>query len=503
MAKRNSMFCGAVLLTGANLLLRLVSMGFQVYLSGQIGAAGIGLLQLIFSVRELTFTIGAAGIRPCAMYLSAEQLGRGRPQGIRAVLSGCFRYSLLCGISAAVCLWHLAPWLSESWIGDTAAAPSLRICALFLPTRCLYGVISGYFTSAGRIKTLVLVEFLEQGCSMAITFFLLFRWAGADAGRACLSVIAGSSLAALLALYILLFLYRSSSLPGAARQAPPYRRILRMALPLGIADTLRSGLNAIENLIIPKRLALFAGMVNAMADYGVIHGMVFPVLMFPAAILFSLAELLVPEFSRCAAGRRQKRVRYLVRRGLRIAMLFGLCTGGFLFASGKPLGELLYRDAAAGTYLRLYAPFVPMLYMDAIVDAMCKGLGQQNANARYNILTSLLDVTFLWLLLPRFGMRGYYLSFAVTHLVNFCLSLRRLVLVSGIRPKIGLPLQAVLCAGAVVFTTTLLPECEGVLGVALPGVYYSLALLLAWTLSGVVDRRELLWLRGLLSSRRS
>lgn len=36
-----------------------------------------------------------------------------------------------------------------------------------------------------------------------------------------------------------------------------------------------------------------------MAGYGTIHGMVFPILMFPAAILYSVSDLLVPELSRC------------------------------------------------------------------------------------------------------------------------------------------------------------------------------------------------------------
>ena len=47
MRRTGTMFYSALLLTGANLALRMVSMGFQVYPSGQIGAAGIGLLQLV------------------------------------------------------------------------------------------------------------------------------------------------------------------------------------------------------------------------------------------------------------------------------------------------------------------------------------------------------------------------------------------------------------------------------------------------------------------------
>ena len=495
--KGSSIVRGTLLLTAANLLLRLAGMSFQVYLSGRIGAAGIGLLQLILSVKTMSFTVGSAGIRTCAMYLSAEEFGRNRPQGVHAVLSGCFQYSLTCSILSLFLLWQLAPWLAENWIGGPAAIPSLRVCAMILPICCLYGVMTGYFTAAGRIGDLVGVEFLEQGCAMAVTFLLLSRWAGADAGRACLSVVLGSGAAALAAYRALRLLHRGALPPEQKPQKPPYRRILRIALPLAVADDLRSGLNTIENLIVPKRLARFAGTANALADYGVLHGMVFPVLMFPAAILFSLAELLVPEFSRCAAGRRTPRIRYLVRRGLRVSLLFSLCAAGVLFAGADALGELLYHDQAVGPALRLYAPLIPLLYTDAIVDAVCKGLGQQNANARYNLLTSFLDVSFLWLLLPQYGLNGYYLSFAVTHLINFCLSLRRLLRVSGARLETGLSLRALLRAGAAGWSVTLLPKTPGLRGVLLPGAWYLAVLFLLWTLLRVVRWGDLLWLRGL------
>ena len=154
-----------------------------------------------------------------------------------------------------------------------------------------------------------------------------------------------------------------------------------------------------------------------------------------------------------------------------------------------------------GTYLRLYAPFVPMLYMDAIVDALCKGLGQQSANARYNVLTSFLDVVFLWLL-PRFGLLGYYISFVLTHLVNFCLSLRRLVLVSKVRPAFSMFFRAFLGAAVASWMTSLLPDRDGYWGTVLPGVYYLLLLSLFWSLLRVVGRSDLLWLLDLFGNHR-
>ena len=487
------MFYGALLLTGANLLLRLAAMSFQVYLSGQIGAAGVGLLQLTLSVKLFSFTLGSAGIRTCTLYLSAEALER--KQGLRPVLSGCFQYGLLFSLPTAAGLWVLTPRIAGDWLGTADGEAALRAFALFLPIGCLNGVMTGLFTAAGRLRTLVAVEFLEQGCAMAATFFLLSRWAGADPARACLSVALGSSAASALSLWALWILRRE----GPRRKgSPPYRRIFALALPVGLADDLRAGLNTVEHLIIPRRLALFAGTVNAMADYGVLHGMVFPVLMFPAAILASLADLLVAEFSRCAGHRGQVRVRYLARQGLRISWLFGVCAGGALFVSARPLAQLLFQSEAAGACLRLYAPLVPILYLDGVVDAMCKGLGQQSANARYNLLTSWLDVVFLWLLLPQWGMGGYYFSFAATHLLNFALSLRRLVKTARLRFSPFPALGAALCGAAAVTPTAWLTAQEGLAGILFPAFCYLLTLCGLWLLFRVVGRRDLLWLQGLL-----
>ncbi|WP_300636736.1 polysaccharide biosynthesis C-terminal domain-containing protein [uncultured Oscillibacter sp.] len=492
------MFYGALLLTGANLVLRLAGMSFQVYLSARIGAAGVGLLQLVLSVRMLAFTLGSSGARTCALYLSAEALGRRR--SVRPALSGCVCYCLLFALPAAAGFWAFSSRIAGGWIGDGAGEAALRAFALFLPISCLNGVMTGLFTAAGRLRTLVAVEFLEQACSMAVTFALLSRWAGGDPGRACLSVALGSSIAGALSLGALWVLRQEGS-PQGREDRPPWRRVFGLSLPVGLADDLRAGLSTVENLIIPRRLALFAGTVNAMADYGVLHGMVFPVLMFPTAILASLADLLVAEFSRCSRRRGQVRVRYLARQGLRVSWLFGVCAGGAVFAAARPLGQLLYHSEAAGACLRLYAPLVPILYLDIVVDAMCKGLGQQSANARYNLLTNLMDVALLWLLLPRFGMGGYYFSFAASHLVNFSLSLRRLGRSANLRFSPGPAVKSALCGAAAALPVFLLRPQEGTAGVLVPMGCYLLALGSLWLLLRVVGWKDVLWLRGLLGAR--
>ncbi len=441
----------AILLTGVNLLLRLVGMGFQVYLSGRIGAAGIGLLQLILSVTTLFMTAAIAGIRTTTMYLSAEALGKNRPGAVGRVLSGCFLYSIVCSSAVALGVVYFAPVISLQWIGNAGAEPSLRIFAAFLPLTCLCGVMTGYFTAANRIKALAAVEFVEQFLSIGLTVALLHTAAHKGVAYSCAAVVAGSSLSSVFTLFCLLYLRRREPKPKPEPPESLAKKLLKAAIPLAIADNLRMGLSTIENLIIPRRLGLYPGVVDPLASYGTVCGMVFPVLMFPTALLFGLAELLIPELSRCLAGKRMPRIRYLTARGLRVALLFGLACGGILFLTADSLGMLLYNSPEAGRYLRLFAPLAPMLYTDAITDAMTKGLGQQVACVRYNILTSFLDVVFLWILLPKYGIGGYYCSFVVTHALNFCLSIQRLLRVTKLRPRLKRPVSALLAAGASLF----------------------------------------------------
>lgn len=491
MRKVLPIFYSALLLTAVNLLLRLAGTSFQVWLSSRVGAAGIGLLQLTLTVGNMAMVAGMAGIRTATMYLTAEELGKRRPGNVTWVLSGAIGYSLLCSgaVGLAVCL--SSPWIAENWIGDGRTADALRLLGAFLPVTCLCGVMSGYFTAAQRITTLAAVEVGEQLCSMVTTLALLYSYAGSDPGNACLCVVLGSAIGSCTTLLCLMLLRLLERAPTGPRISIACR-LRETAVPLAIADDLRTGISTLENLIIPKRLALYSGITDPLAAFGMISGMVFPILMFPACILYGLAELLIPELARCAAAGSKTRIHYLVRRSLRVTVLYGALLGGLLFLTAQPLCEALYNSADAGRYLRLFSVLIPMLYCDAIVDAMIKGLGQQKASVRYNILTNILDVTFLYLLLPQYGIGGYFVSFLVTHLLNFALSLGRLLRISGL----SLPIHVPVTIGAAALTAVLIAGY--VSAPAVRAAVYPILLGCILYLTKVVNRKDLLWLYGLI-----
>ncbi len=491
MKRKLPIFYSALLLTGVNLLLRLVSTSFQVHISARIGAAGVGLLQLVMSVGSLAMTAGMAGVRTATMYLTAEQLGRKQPGSVVWVLSGCFTYSLLCSGGIALLLYTAAPYLAQNWIGRPETLGALRLFAMFLPLICLCGCMTGYFTAANRIGTLAIVEIGEQLCYMAVTMGALLLWAGTDPAHACEAVVFGSGASACFTLVCLVILRLLERQKNTAR-IPVRSRLLAAAVPLALADDVKAGISTTENLMVPKRLALYPGELTPLATFGMVCGMVFPVMMFPAAILFALAELLIPELARCNAAGSAVRIRYLVKRSLRIAMLYGCLCCGILFLTAEALCTALYGDSSAAAYLRQYSLLVPMLYCDAVTDAMTKGLGQQKICVRNNIITSAMDVVLLFLLLPRFGMQGYFFSFFITHMINFLLSLYLLLRITKLRIPFYIP--TLTCAGvaAAILLAGFLPGTAGKITAFLA---ISLSLL---TLLGVVSKADIRWLKGLI-----
>ena len=476
MASKHTMLRSALLLTAANLMMRAVSMLFQIYLSDCIGAAGLGLLQLILTVNAFAMTIGTSGIRVAAMYLSAQEYGRKRLGGVRQAMLWCMGAGILLSMVVGLLLVLFAEPLAVHWVKDLQAADSLRLLGATLPIACMSSILAGYFTACGKVLRLVLVEIGDRVLTVFLTIWLLSLGLQDDLRHACVSIVGGSALAGAASVLVLAGLMLLDFRTYDAPNEPLHmgQRLIRLCVPVALNDYLRSGLGTLEQFLIPHGLTQSEGNRRlALENYGTIQGMVFPILMFPSTILFAVSDLLVPELSRCQASGNRNRIGRITGRVLEKSMIYACAAAGFLYVLADPLGILLYDSKQAGLYLQIFAPMIPMLYLDCIVDGMHKGLGQQVYCVRLNTVTALLDVVFLFLLLPVWGVGGFIFSFLVTHAINFWFSLRRLLQVSGCDLSRSALVRPIFCAGfAAVCAVNVLPEATGWISVLFTGGLY-------------------------------
>ena len=507
-------FLNAMLLGATTILMRSIAVIFNAYVSGKIGAQGMGLYSLITSVYGFAVTLATSGISLAVVRLVSEELERSDRSGVVTAMRKCVGYALVFGVSSFAILFFGAGFISERILQDTRTYLSLRVFSVALPFIALSSVFSGYFNAVHRVYKSASASITEQFVKIALTITLLRTLLPKGIEYGALSLVLGTAIAEALSFFYLLIFYILDKKKYIRTNTPRYDphmrgRMLRISLPIALSSYLRSGLVTIQHILIPIGLRKHgADYDTALASYGTIHGMVFPLILFPSAVCATFSGLIVPELSELAAKygeiRRNRHICYIVRRALSLATLFGIGTAGILICFAEPLGLLVYNSAEAARYIRIFAPLVPVMYLDTTVDGMLKGLGQQLHSMFYNIIDASLSVFLVWSLMPQIGLHGYIICVFVTELINLACSLTRLLTVTDAKLPI---LKAIFCplaciAGATALSMiithismiNIMSAVSTATSILLSVIFYILLLRVTGGLSGEDSR----WFRSIL-----
>ena len=484
MKRGKTLLYNIFLLTGASMFMRAAGVGFQVYLAGVIGPAGIGLFQLIISAQLLALTVATSGIRFATCRLVSEELGLGRPGNVPKVMVRCITHALFFGALAGTALFLGADRIGHTWIGDGRTVLALRLLSVSLPIVACTAALSGYFVAVSRVVKSASAQVLEHGIRIFVVVILLTLFPPADLEIAAALVAIGSVSAELLSGFILFLLYLHDKRKLAKRGTPGTpgtpgtqfsRRLLAISMPLAISTYARSALNTLQHMLVPRGLQRSgADSDAALTSYGLVHGMALPIILFPSALFYAVAELVVPELTAAQVAGDQARIRYLVSKLLRISLYVSICLAGLFLAWGLELGRVIYPSAGeVGPYIRLLALLMPIMFLDAITDGMLKGLGQQVYSMGINIADSLVSVALVWFLLPIFGVSGFIFMVYFTELFNFLLSLRRIAQMTVLQISLGDVVKPVLSIFA---ATQVVPLVLRALGLPLALSAFSLAM---------------------------
>ena len=392
---------------------------FQAWMAAHIGASGIGLFQLTGSVTGLFAVVAVSGIRFTATRLAAEALAK--KHRVADVAARCFMYSAVFGLLSGAGLFLMSEPLGFLWIGDGRTVLSLKIAAAGMPLIALSAVFSGLFAVSSRAWNAAVVSVLEQIISVFITVIALRRCDPLDLQRVCASITCSNVVAAGIALLIAIFLYIRDRKQYTDNKSSLHltRRMLCVALPLAISSYVRSGLGTAEHLIIPRCLqSIGMNAQDALSQYGLVHGISLPTVLFPACLLFALSELSVPVLTESQMNGDARAVFRIVKKLRKGTLLYAAATAAALIVLAKPIALFVYHTPEAARYIRALAPLVPIMNLDTITDGCLRGLGQQRLVMQINILDAALGVGLVMLLIPKLGITGYLLMIMATECIN-------------------------------------------------------------------------------------
>ncbi|MBR6572832.1 MAG: polysaccharide biosynthesis protein [Clostridia bacterium] len=432
----------AIILTVTGIIIRFIGVFFKVWLAAAVGAEGIGLYQQIFSVYVLVSTFATSGLGIAVTRLVSDEAVLGSRRGIEKILRRCITVSLAIAVFSAAVVYFGSEFIATTLISDFRAAPSLRILSFSLPFMAVSACVKGYFIARKKTAPSSSAQIIEQIIRIAVIVFLIKSRASAGLEEACKAVLFGDTIAEIcscLYVYLLYLKDRKKLDVLKGRKAPDFsilKKLRHIALPIASGRYLNSLLRTTENILVPQNLEK-AGLSSsdALSKFGMIKGMVLPLVFFPASFLNALATLLIPEMSESAAAGKDYKVKYTAEKCIHITLIFSIPFAPLFFFASHRLGRLVYGDSQVGGMIMALAPLVPLMYLDSVSDGLLKGLDEQIVTFRNSIFDSLGRLILILLILPFFGLNGFVFIMYLSNIFTCFANVSRLIKVSKAQIK--------------------------------------------------------------------
>ncbi|QSX05157.1 polysaccharide biosynthesis protein [Sedimentibacter sp. zth1] len=432
---KNNIITGTIILTIATVFIRLMGFIFRIYLANTIGAEGIGLYQLILSFYILTITLATSGISIAVSRITAEEIAKNKLQNVSKTLKVSIIICLISsGISTLILLFG-AKTVSIYVIKDIRAIYPLIYLAPSLPFLAFSSCFRGYFFATKNVSKPSSAQFLEQIIRIFVTISLLKNIDTSDIAKACSTATIGMTVGEIISFFYIYFLYLFDKKYKAKSKNCDklLGRILTISIPVAGTSYLNSVLRLLENALIPIKLIQY-GMTysSAISIYGILKGMVLPVLFFPTSFLTSLATMLLPSISSANAKKNNAHITKTVSKVLHFTLTIGLFLVGIFVVFSFQIGNILYHNNKVGLLLKTLSFICPFMYTNMISITILNALGHQLSSFKINILESIIKITVILLFMPTYGFNAYLFVLLFTTVLNTILYLYKLLKVSYI-----------------------------------------------------------------------
>lgn len=394
----SSMKKQALILTLANAYTRALGFVLRLVTARLMGAEAMGVMELSTSGIMLAITPVTAGI-PTAMSRLTAQPGSDRSAVLRAGLS-LVRYLSALLIPAVLLLSPGMAWL----LGDWRTLPSLLTSA---PTVLLLGlcaVYSGWCCGVQDMRTPALNECAEQTVRCLLCMALLL-WLG---GRSVALTAALPGVAEIAAGFAVWWLFRRSTPRLPRGKADPHlrSRILRLSAPITASRLCQTALRALNAVLLPTCLRRSGlSQAAATAQFGMLGGMVMPLLMLPGVVTGAICTVAAPAVSR--QEHQARRLRRTMAQLLTSGALIGLAAAALIFLTADFVSLRLYDEPTLAPLLRLMSPAALLMSLQQVQFGLIAGLGLQKQTLRPTIAASVLTLLVTALLCPLPHIRLY------------------------------------------------------------------------------------------------
>ncbi|MBQ9714846.1 MAG: oligosaccharide flippase family protein [Clostridia bacterium] len=392
---------------------------YTIILSRAIGAQGLGAYQVASNLVSLVVAISASGLPFVLGRRVAEFDAVGDKKGINSSL--CAGLVTGCVLSLLLCTLFLTN--NNLLVAITKSGQIATMCLFLLPASfansvyaCFRGALWGkkeYIKhSSLEIIDIVIRIFL----ALAIFHGFFSQYEGGL--RACLAYSCACTITAFVS-----FVFYKKSGGGFASPKGHFAPVIKSIIPVSGIRIAGSVFTTVIAFLFNLRMTS-AGYASAdiMAQYGILTGMVLPLIAFPIIFTSAIATTLVPEISGNLKTGNVAKVQSHLKKAIDYTFLFGGLAIGVYLAFAPSICNVVFANEQAGLYVRESCWIMIPLGVASLTTSLQNSLGLEYKSLVSYFAGGLCMVVCLWFLPQYVGPNslvfGTGIGMTVTSVIN-------------------------------------------------------------------------------------
>ncbi|ARD47012.1 stage V sporulation protein B [Sporosarcina sp. P37] len=407
----SSFIRGTIFLMAAVFLSKLLGFVYRIQFMRVAGEETVGIYMTAYPAFIFFLSLVQLGVPVAIAKVIAELKAKGDTVQLRQVMKTATFITILSGAVFIPACVLFTPFLAGTLLGNEATATALYVAIAIVPIAAVGGLIRGYFQGIARIEETAWAQVIEQIFRiLLITWMLPYILTPADPMMNAAYAMAVTFLAEVLSVLYLLFKYRQNLRTQPKKREKetryPMEPILEVALPSSGSRLFGTFTWFLEPIIFLRALSMAGvGTVAATSLYGVISGVLIPLLLFPAFIPYALSVVLVPAVSGAAASSNVKKLQERIHLALRLSALTGAFAATVFYIHGQDLAEKLFHIVEGGRYMTLLAPIFFFYYIQSPLYSILQATGDAKAGMMNSVYGGIAKLAVMFILASQPGLQ--------------------------------------------------------------------------------------------------
>ncbi|MFC3210631.1 putative polysaccharide biosynthesis protein [Planomicrobium okeanokoites] len=398
---------GAVLLTLAGLIVKILSAVYRVPFQNMVGDQGFYIYQQVYPF------IAVFGIWTSYGFAVAvsKMLADSKQDEHRAIIRIAFW--MIASISLVIfAALFLGADLLAAWMGDTRLSALLKTGSFAVLLMAPLAVMKGHFQAGSRMQPVAYAQVIEQ--AIRVTVILLGTWFvvinGFSLYAAGQTAMFGAVAGELAAVGLLIYYFNKFAINQPqhvpAELWPTVKKMLAISLSVSMSSLILLIFQMADSFTVFRLLeASGIGTLQAMELKG-IYDRGQPLAQFGLLVATSLALSIVPLVAQMQRKENGRSAELYAKLAYRISLLFAIAAAAGLTFVMPYVNEMLFQTREQSAALIVFSWQIVWMSLLLILTALLYGIGKVRVPALFMAGGLAIKVIGNWLLVPMYGVMG-------------------------------------------------------------------------------------------------